>query len=94
MTISTSNRRNIPTNFPESIDRQNSPDNKEGERYCVTNKTRYLMQCVEINLAMEYDVIQFDFYNDWINGVIYSPRWNADIRKKRSYLFGLINYLI
>lgn len=71
----------------ESIEYKNANDNN---KTCLTNSIKYFIQCVEINLAMEYDVIQFDFYNDWINGVIYSPRWNADIRKKRSYLFGLI----
>lgn len=65
-------------------------DDEPGENYCVTKKTDYLMQCVEINLAMEYNVIQFDFYNDWINGMVYIPRWFVNIRKKRSYLFGLI----
>ena len=64
--------------------------NNENEQFCLTNKTDYLMQCIEINLAMEYDVIQFDFYNDWLNGVLYIPRWFVNIRKKKSYLFGLI----
>lgn len=64
--------------------------NDETEQICLTNKTNYLMQCIEINLAMEYDVIQFDFYNDWLNGVLYIPRWFVNIRKKKSYLFGLI----
>lgn len=70
----------------ESIEAQNS----EEERKCLTRSINYFIQCTEINMAMEYDVIQFDFYNDWVNGVIYSPRWNADIRKKRSYFFNLI----
>lgn len=71
----------------ESTEYKNANDN---DKACLTNSIKYFIQCVEINLAMEYNVIQFDFYNDWVNGVIYSPRWNADIRKKRSYLFGLI----
>lgn len=70
----------------ESIDARNSDD----DNYCLTNQTKYLMQCIEINLAMEYDVIQFDFYNDWINGLLYIPRWFVNIRKKRKYFFGLI----
>lgn len=70
----------------QSIDSINS----EKETVCLTSKIDYLMQCIEINLAMEYDVIQFDFYNDWINGMLYLPRWFVNIRKKRSYLFGLI----
>lgn len=73
----------------QSIDSKNK-DDAASTTLCVTNKIDYLMQCVEINLAMEYEVIQFDFYNDWINGVIYMPRWFVNIRKKRSYLFGLI----
>lgn len=58
---------------------------------CITNNMNHFIQCVEINLAMEYGVIQFDFYNDWINGLVYLPRWYAGIRKKRTYLFGLIS---
>lgn len=57
---------------------------------CLTNKIDYFIQCIEIALAQEYDVIQFDFYNDWINGMLYIPRWFANIRRKRKYLFGLI----
>lgn len=57
---------------------------------CLTVHIDYLIQCIEINLAQEYKVIQFDFYNDWINGLIYIPRWMRFVRKKRNYLFGLI----
>ena len=70
----------------ESTDVKNSDD----DTVCLTNDIKYFNQCVEINLAMENDVIQFDFYNDWINGLLYIPRWFVNIRKKRSYLFGLI----
>ena len=51
-----------------------------------TNNVEYLVQCIEMNLAQEYKVIQFDFYNDWINGLIYIPRWMRNIRKKRTFL--------
>lgn len=71
---------------PNSADIQN----KEEESVCLTNKMAYFNQCVEINLAMENEVIQFDFYNDWINGLLYLPRWFVKIRKKKNYLFGLI----
>lgn len=70
-----------------SIDVDNR-DANPGDSYCITSKTKYLMQCVEITLAMEYNVIQFDFYNDWINGMIYVPRWFVNIRKKKRYFFG------
>ncbi len=65
--------------------------NSEGQdNVCITNKMTHFIQCIEIALAQEYEVIQFDFYNDWLNGVIYIPRWFARIRKKRTFLFGLI----
>lgn len=70
-----------------SIDFGNSPDSSS---YCLTNNLDYFLQCVEVNLAMEHNVIQFDFYNDWLNGTIYLPKWFGTIRKKRSYFFGLI----
>lgn len=60
------------------------------EPICLTNEIDYLTQCIEINLAQEYEVIKFDFYNDWINGLIYIPRWTAKYRKKKTLFFGLI----
>lgn len=76
------------TQDPNSTDAKNS----ESDAFCVSwdNKPNYLIQCIEINLAMENEVIQFDFYNDWINGLIYIPRWFVKIRKKGSFFFGLI----
>ncbi len=70
-----------------SVDFQNRDDN---ESVCITTKTDYLMACIEMALAQEYKVINFDFYNDWVNGVIYMPRWMRFIRVKRTFLFGLI----
>lgn len=64
--------------------------NDDGGAMCISNNINYLEQCVEVHLAMEHNVIQFDFYNDWINGTIYIPKWFATVKKKRSYLFGLI----
>lgn len=52
-------------------------------RVHLTPDVDYLMQCVEMALAQEYEVIKFDFYNDWINGTIYLPRWARDVRYKR-----------
>ena len=57
----------------------------------ITNDFEYLMKCIEMNLAQEYKVIQFDFYNDWINGLIYIPRWFRKIPKKRTFLFNFNN---
>lgn len=72
----------------ESADGTNADTNNEG--VCVSAALDYLIQCVEINLAMEHGVVQFDFYNDWLNGVIYLPKWFGEIKPKRNYLFGLI----
>ena len=63
--------------------------NNDSGASCLSNNIDYLMQCVEIHLAMEHNVIQFDFYNDWLNGTIYIPKWFGTIKKKRSYFFGL-----
>jgi len=65
-----------------SIDIENA--DTEDESVCVTTSTNYLISCMEMNLALEYKVINFDFYNDWINGVLYFPRWMRDVRTKRS----------
>lgn len=69
-----------------SIDFQNS----DTESVCLTTNIDYLVSCIEMALAQEYKVINFDFYNDWINGVIYMPRWMRFVRQKRTFLFGLI----
>ena len=71
-----------------SVDYNNK--NEETDSVCLTKNTDYLISCIEMNLAQEYKVINFDFYNDWINGVIYMPRWMKFVRKKRTFLFGLI----
>lgn len=69
---------------PYSIDDQNQDD--EDEAKCLTIKTDYLISCMEMNLAQEYKVINFDFYNDWINGMIYIPRFMRYVRRKRKFL--------
>ena len=57
---------------------------------CLTTDTNYLLSCIEMNLAQEYRVINFDFYNDWINGMIYIPRWMRFVRPKKTFFFGLL----
>lgn len=60
---------------------------QEGEdAICLTTKTDYLISCIEMNLAMEYRVINFDFYNDWLNGTIYIPRFMRYVRPKKKFL--------
>jgi hypothetical protein len=48
-----------------------------------------LMNVVQQSLAQEYDTVNLDFYNDWINGCLYMPLWFWKKTKKKSYLFGL-----
>lgn len=70
---------------PQSIDDQNE-DPEDNETICLTIHTDYLLACIEMNLAMEYRVINFDFYNDWINGLIYFPRFMRYLRPKKKFL--------
>ena len=69
-----------------SIDVQNNEEKEGEEPICLTIHTDYLISCVEMNLAMEYRVINFDFYNDWVNGTLYFPRFMRYVRPKRTFL--------
>ena len=70
----------------ESIDKQNDDEAGAEETICLTTYTDYLISCIEMNLAMEYKVINFDFYNDWVNGTIYFPRFMRYVRPKQTFL--------
>lgn len=69
-----------------STDTQNTAQSEE-DTACVTRDVDYLVNCFEMNLAQEYRVIKFDFYNDWVNGVIYFPRWMRKVKRKKKYKF-------
>ena len=71
-----------------STDIQNQPTSQE-DSVCLTTDVDYLVSCFEMNLAQEYRVIKFDFYNDWVNGVLYFPRWMRKIKRKKKYKFSL-----
>lgn len=71
---------------PTSIDVQNNEESDGDEPICLTIHTDYLISCIEMNLAMEYKVINFDFYNDWVNGVLYFPRFMRYLRPKKTFL--------
>lgn len=80
-------RESYADDDPTSIDYQNNEERDSGEEpICLTIYTDYLISCVEMNLAMEYRVINFDFYNDWVNGTIYFPRFMRYIRPKKKFL--------
>ena len=48
-----------------------------------------LMNCVENSLVQENEVTSYNFYNDWINGTLFFPKWHRYIRPKKYFLFGL-----
>lgn len=74
----------------ENEDQLKNSDCPEGMDGCKkNNSTKDLFDIVEQALAAEYDVVHLDFYNDWINGVLYFPQWHWKKRKKKSYFFGL-----
>lgn len=70
---------NPDANSPINVD--NGTQN--GDLALVSADGSYFVKCVELQFAMEYEVIQFDFYNDWMNGLIYLPRWFAELKKKK-----------
>lgn len=50
-----------------------------------------LMNTVQQSLAQEYDTVNLDFYNDWVNGCLYLPLWFWKKTKKKKFLFGLFS---
>lgn len=50
-----------------------------------------IMNKVQQSLAQEYDTVNLDFYNDWINGCLYFPLWFWKKTKKKKFLFGLFS---
>ena len=48
------------------------------------------MDVTQRNLALEFNIIKLDFFQDWLNGSLYMPLWFWRKRRKKSYLFGLI----
>ena len=75
-----------------STDIQNT-SSSEQDSVCLTRDVDYLVNCFEMNLAQEYRVIKFDFYNDWVNGVLFFPRWMRKVKRKKRYRFSLSNGL-
>ena len=37
--------------------------------------------CIALSLAEDMNLFQFDFYNDWVNGALYSPLFKARIKQ-------------
>lgn len=69
---------------PEVYSGENERENPEYlDAPLVSARADYFVKCVELQFAMEYEVIQFDFYNDWMNGLIYLPRWFAELKRRK-----------
>lgn len=62
------------------------------ERGC-TKETSYdaLINVVQQALSQEYDTVNLDFYNDWLNGSLYMPLWFWKKTKKKKFFFGLFS---
>ena len=61
------------------------------EEPCVkVTGTTNLMDTIQQLLAQEYDTVNLDFYNDWINGCLYLPLWFWKKTKKKKFFFGLL----
>lgn len=71
-----------------SLDFQNTTES-EANSVCLTTNIDFLLNCFELALADEFRVINFDFYNDWVNGVLYFPRWMRKIKRKKRYRLSL-----
>lgn len=46
---------------------------------------------VQQALSLEYELVNLDFHNDWINGTLYFPLWFWRKRAKKKYFFGLFS---
>jgi len=72
------------------LDEADCPEDMEDD--CVKKggyDAKELKDRIERNLARDFKIVKLDFYQDWINGVLYMPLWYWRKRKKKSFLFGL-----
>ena len=44
-----------------------------------------LLETLTEDAIEENDGVSLDFYNDWVNGVLYFPLWFWRSRKKKNY---------
>lgn len=50
-----------------------------------------LTNSVQQNLSLEYETVNLDFANDWLNGCLYMPLWYWRKTPKKKFLFGLFS---
>ena len=56
----------------------------------INNNVSELYNCVENQLVQENEITSFNFFNDWVNGVLYMPLWFRKLKPKKTFLWGLI----
>ena len=50
----------------------NGNDYRPGCKKCSSSSKSQLLDCLQLGLAESLNVYEFDFYNDWLNGALYS----------------------
>ena len=71
---------------------QNAHDCPDDMPHCSkSSSSSKLLEKVQQNLAMQYNVVRLDLHQDWINGCLYMPLWFWLKRKKKTFLFGLFS---
>lgn len=75
---------------PEGLKAADCPDDMEGDCVRYTDNDD-LLDVVQRNLALEYNIVKLDLYQDWINGCLYMPLWYWRKRKKKTFLFFTIS---
>lgn len=68
---------------PGTYDKVKDELRKAGIATC-NDRVDILYNCIENQLAQDNEVTSFNFYNDWVNGVVYLPLWYRRIKKKRN----------
>lgn len=63
------------------------------KRYCVDIAEENIKKCYEKQLTKENGVLNYDFYNDWLNGSLYLPifSFNKTSEKDNSYCGNGVN---
>lgn len=63
------------------------------KRYCVNIAEENIKKCYEKQLTKENGVLNYDFYNDWLNGSLYLPifSFNKTSEKDNSYCGNGVN---
>ena len=70
----------------EACKNASCPENMEGSCTKSSNNSE-LKDKIQQSLALDYNIIKLDFYQDWLNGCLYMPLWYWRKAKKKTFLF-------